>query len=176
MGREAWQLRSSTSSARGWLTPSLQATRYGRRPPRSAELSGIALRPHTMHPVIHFQSRLFDVAREPENPINPIRGTSLLEWLRAHVPAHLAMSAPKAKDWGRYSHVDWRVQSRCPRGRYRRQHDRPALDAITMGGAAREQHHQVNLDESKKFFGGCRIAVVSFDYLALDGLSGNIDA
>ena len=29
-----------------------------------------------MHPVIHFQSWLFDVAREPENPINPIRGTS----------------------------------------------------------------------------------------------------
>jgi hypothetical protein len=42
-----------------------------------------------MHPAIHFKSRLFDVAREPENPINPIRGTSPLEWLRAHVPAHL---------------------------------------------------------------------------------------
>jgi hypothetical protein len=60
-----------------------------------------------MHPVIHFQSRLFDVAREPENPIDPIRGTSLLEWLCAHVPAHLAMSAPEAEDWGWYSHVDW---------------------------------------------------------------------
>ena len=65
-----------------------------------------------MHPVIHFQSRLFDVAREPENPINPIRGTSLLEWLRAHVPAHLAMSAPEAEDWagtltliGEYGHI-----------------------------------------------------------------------
>ena len=129
-----------------------------------------------MHPVIHFQSRLFDVAREPENPINPIRGTSLLEWLRAHVPAHLAMSAPEAEDWGWYSHVDWRVRPHCRRGRYRRQHDRPALDAITMGGAAREQRHRVNLDESKKFSGRCRIAVASFDYLALGGLSGNIDA
>jgi hypothetical protein len=87
-----------------------------------------------MHPAIHFQSRLFDVAREPENPINPIRGTSLREWLRAHVPAHLAMSAPEAEDWGWYSHVDWRVRPHCRRGRYRRQHNRPALDAIAMGG------------------------------------------
>jgi hypothetical protein len=60
-----------------------------------------------MHPVIRFQSRLFDVSREPEHPINPIRGTSLLEWLRARVPANLAMSAPEAEDWGWYSHVDW---------------------------------------------------------------------
>ena len=59
-----------------------------------------------MHPVIHFQSRLFDVSREPENPINPIRGTSLLEWLLARVPPNLAMSAPEAEDWGWYSHID----------------------------------------------------------------------
>ena len=60
-----------------------------------------------MHPVIHFQSKLFDVSVEPKNPINPIRGTSLLEWLRVRVPANLAMSAPKAEDWGWYSHIDW---------------------------------------------------------------------
>jgi hypothetical protein len=60
-----------------------------------------------MHPVIHFQSRLFDVSGEPQNPINPIRGTSLLEWLRTRLPANLAMSAPEAEDWGWYSHVDW---------------------------------------------------------------------
>jgi hypothetical protein len=51
------------------------------------------------------------VSREPENPINPIRGTSLLEWLRERVPANLAMSAPAAEDWGWYSHVDWQGRS-----------------------------------------------------------------
>ncbi len=60
-----------------------------------------------MHLVIHFQSRLFDLAGEPENPINPIPGTSLLEWLRTHVPENLAMSAPEAEDWGWYSQVSW---------------------------------------------------------------------
>lgn len=60
-----------------------------------------------MHPVIRFQSKLFDVSREPENPINPIRGSSLLEWIRARAPAHLAMSAPEAEDWGWYAEIDW---------------------------------------------------------------------
>lgn len=60
-----------------------------------------------MHPVIHFQSSLFDTSLEPENPINPIKGWSLLEWFRAHTPTELAMSAPDSEDWGWYSHVDW---------------------------------------------------------------------
>ncbi|MGY1531585.1 hypothetical protein [Luteimonas sp. A649] len=61
-----------------------------------------------MHPVIHFQSRLFDVSLEPENPNNQIAGTSLLEWLRARVPADVAMPAPQSEDWGWYSDVNWR--------------------------------------------------------------------
>ena len=60
-----------------------------------------------MLPVIHFQSRLLDVSGEPENPINAIRGASLLEWLRARVPHDLAMSVPEAEDWGWCAHVDW---------------------------------------------------------------------
>ena len=58
----------------------------------------------TLHPVIHFQSRLFDVSAEPENPINPIRGASLLDWLRTRVPG---LSEPDAEDWGWYSHLVW---------------------------------------------------------------------
>ena len=63
---------------------------------------------HIMHPVIHFQSRLFDVSVEPENPNNPVAGTSLLEWLRVRVPADVAMSAPQSEDWGWYCDVTWR--------------------------------------------------------------------
>ena len=55
-----------------------------------------------MHPVIHFQSGVFDLNAEPENPINPIPGSSLLDWLRCHIPA---MSDPSPEDWGWYSHL-----------------------------------------------------------------------
>ena len=60
-----------------------------------------------MHLVIHFESRLFDISDEPENSINPIRGISLLLWLRSRVHAHLNMSAPEPEDWGWYSNVEW---------------------------------------------------------------------
>ena len=56
-----------------------------------------------MHPVIHFQSRIFDLNAEPQNPINPISGSSLLEWLRSRIPT---MSAPAPEDWGWYSHLE----------------------------------------------------------------------
>lgn len=60
-----------------------------------------------MEPAIHFHTRLFDVSLEPENPINAIRGHSLLEWLRTRVPAHLDMTDADAEDWGWYAHVSW---------------------------------------------------------------------
>lgn len=60
-----------------------------------------------MHPVIRFNSKMFDVSIEPENPINPIRGSSLLAWLRERMPQGSAMSEPAAEDWGWYSHLDW---------------------------------------------------------------------
>lgn len=60
-----------------------------------------------MHPVIHFKSSLFDVSSEPDNPINPIRGVSLLGWLTGRVPSDLDMSEPDAEDWGWYSCVTW---------------------------------------------------------------------
>ena len=64
-----------------------------------------------MHPVIHFRSALFDVSSEPENPINPIRGESLLQWLRKRVPSELEMSSPEPEDWGWFSAVDWKGRS-----------------------------------------------------------------
>jgi len=60
-----------------------------------------------MNPVIHFNSRQFDLTLEHENPINPIRGSSLLDWLRERVPSSLEMTETEAEDWGWYSSVNW---------------------------------------------------------------------
>lgn len=64
-----------------------------------------------MHPTIHFQSRLFDLSQEPANPINPIAGVSVLDWLRARLPADMAMSGSEAEDWGWYCTVNWQGRS-----------------------------------------------------------------
>jgi hypothetical protein len=61
-----------------------------------------------MHPVIRFRTPLFDVSVEEPNPINPIRGSSLLEWLRARRPDDMEMSETAAEDWGWYCDVSWR--------------------------------------------------------------------
>jgi hypothetical protein len=61
----------------------------------------------TMACVIRFTTRLFDVSKERRNPINPIFGVSLLEWLRARAGAELRMSEPDAEDRGWYSGVEW---------------------------------------------------------------------
>ncbi|WP_260303037.1 hypothetical protein [Xanthomonas sp. 3307] len=60
-----------------------------------------------MHPVIHFRSRLFEVSAEPENPINPIRGSSLLDWLRVRVGHAMVLSEPDPEDWG------WASEAEC---------------------------------------------------------------
>lgn len=60
-----------------------------------------------MNPAIHFHTRLFDISQEPENPINPIRGWSLLEWLRERAPASLEMTDADHEDWGWFAHVTW---------------------------------------------------------------------
>ena len=64
-----------------------------------------------MRSVILFQSRLFDVSQEPENPNNQIFGKSLLEWLRDRVRGDLTMTAPDSEDWGWYSDVNWHGRS-----------------------------------------------------------------
>lgn len=57
--------------------------------------------------VIRFHTEHFDTSGEPGNPFNPIRGASLLDWLRLRVPRAVQMTAPGAEDWGWYSDVDW---------------------------------------------------------------------
>lgn len=56
-----------------------------------------------MYPVIRFETKLFDVSLETPNPVNPIRGSSLLTWLKARLPAGATMAEPDAEDWGWYA-------------------------------------------------------------------------
>ena len=57
--------------------------------------------------VVRFTTDLFDVARERENPINPIYGESLLRWLGERIGGAHALTPPEAEDWGWYSMLDW---------------------------------------------------------------------
>ena len=58
-----------------------------------------------MNRIIRFRSRALDLSREPENPINPIAGAVLLQWLQGQ-PELAGLSDPSPEDWGWYSHVD----------------------------------------------------------------------
>lgn len=60
-----------------------------------------------MNQAIYFKTSLFDVSKEKENPINPIYGLSLLEWLRAELVNELVITEPNAEDWGWYSELKY---------------------------------------------------------------------
>ena len=57
--------------------------------------------------VIRFMTDKFDVSKERLNPINPIPGESLLNWLRERARSRAQLTEPDAEDWGWYSYVDW---------------------------------------------------------------------
>lgn len=60
-----------------------------------------------MNQAIHFKTSMFDVSKEKENPINPIYGISLLEWLREELKGELSITKPDAEDWGWYSELQY---------------------------------------------------------------------
>lgn len=60
-----------------------------------------------MNQTIHFKTSMFDVSKEKENPINPIYGLTLLEWLREELKSQFAISEPDAEDWGWYSELEY---------------------------------------------------------------------
>jgi hypothetical protein len=60
---------------------------------------------------VTLKSSKFDVSQEDDNPINPIYGQSLLQWLRKHLSGKLKISEPEAEDWGWYSFVDFEGRS-----------------------------------------------------------------
>jgi hypothetical protein len=59
--------------------------------------------------LIGFKTSKFDPFQEPPNPINPIHGRSILEWLRTHViPGAIE---PDCEDWGWYTEVEFQGAS-----------------------------------------------------------------
>ncbi|MFO6424733.1 hypothetical protein [Motilimonas sp. KMU-193] len=59
---------------------------------------------------IYFKTAMFDVSQEPENPINPIYGESLLRWLSSELSGQLELTEPEAEDWGWYSELSFKGQ------------------------------------------------------------------
>lgn len=56
--------------------------------------------------LIEFRSALFDVAAEPENPVNPIFGHALLKWLGSRLQREgIRATDPDYEDWGWYVDV-----------------------------------------------------------------------
>lgn len=64
-----------------------------------------------MKQVIEFKTSMFDVSKEEENPINPIYGLSLLEWLRIKLEGKIDITEPDAEDWGWSSELEYEDKS-----------------------------------------------------------------
>ena len=60
-----------------------------------------------MNQAIHFKTSMFDILKEKKNPINPIHGLSLLEWLRKKLEGKIEITEPEAEDWGWYSELEY---------------------------------------------------------------------
>ena len=60
-----------------------------------------------MDKAIYFKTSIFDVSNEKENPINPIYGYTLLEWLRDRLKDKIKITDPDAEDWGWYSELEY---------------------------------------------------------------------
>ncbi len=56
--------------------------------------------------LISFQTQKFDVSKEPRNPINPIAGKGVLDWLSGELTRDgWQCTVPDAEDWGWYMMV-----------------------------------------------------------------------
>ena len=61
-----------------------------------------------MHYVISFESKVFDLESEEENPINPIKGKSVGEWMAARLDkAGVLVTEVDAEDWGWYVYATY---------------------------------------------------------------------
>jgi hypothetical protein len=60
-----------------------------------------------MHSIITFTTVKFDVTKEKKNPINPIYGESILQWLKEKLKNEIEIDEPDADDWGWYSSISW---------------------------------------------------------------------
>ncbi len=56
--------------------------------------------------LISFKTAKFSISKETPNPINPIAGQGVLDWLREELAATpWEATAPKPEDWGWYMYV-----------------------------------------------------------------------
>ena len=56
--------------------------------------------------LVSFRTSKFDVSAEKPNPINPLAGQSVLNWLRGELAkVNYAATEPDAEDWGWYVDV-----------------------------------------------------------------------
>lgn len=61
-----------------------------------------------MHYVISFESNQFDLDSEDENPINPIKGKSVGEWMtKLFENDGVEVTEVDAEDWGWYSYATY---------------------------------------------------------------------
>ncbi len=61
-----------------------------------------------MHYVISFESKQFDLDHEEENPINPVKGKSVGEWMLSLFYADgVEVTDIDAEDWGWYSYATY---------------------------------------------------------------------
>ena len=58
-----------------------------------------------MPSLVQFDTTKFDFANEPPNPINPIRGESVLRWVKQALGDEFGIGEPAAEDWGWYCDV-----------------------------------------------------------------------
>jgi hypothetical protein len=57
--------------------------------------------------VISFTTGMFDISKEDANPINPIAGQGVLNWMRPHLHAgEFTTTEPGTEDWGWYMDVE----------------------------------------------------------------------
>ncbi|MCX6123470.1 MAG: hypothetical protein NTV34_01775 [Proteobacteria bacterium] len=60
--------------------------------------------------LITFETSQFDPGGENENPINPIAGQAVLQWLRKELTGKYELSNPHPEDWG------WCSTAKTPEG------------------------------------------------------------
>jgi hypothetical protein len=57
--------------------------------------------------LITFITRMFDISKEESNPINPIAGQGVLNWIRARLEGSgYTSTQPATEDWGWYMDVE----------------------------------------------------------------------
>ena len=57
--------------------------------------------------LITFSTAIFDISQEEPNPINPIAGQTVLQWIRARLKGSgYKATEPETEDWGWYIDVE----------------------------------------------------------------------